>query len=69
MFPFETHAATAPSSPRPHEIWARFLGSTLEDRLRYTPSDCFETFLSLKAGRHTPPLKPQAGSTMGSARH
>jgi hypothetical protein len=29
---------------RPHEIWARLFGSTLEDRLRYTPSDCFETF-------------------------
>jgi len=29
---------------RPHEIWARFFGSSLEDRLRYTPSDCFETF-------------------------
>ena len=27
-----------------HEIWVRFLGSSLEDRLRYTPSDCFETF-------------------------
>lgn len=29
---------------RPHELWARFFGSTLEDRLRYTPTDCFETF-------------------------
>ena len=29
---------------RPHETWARFFGSSLEDRLRYTPSDCFETF-------------------------
>ena len=29
---------------RPHEIWTRFFGSSLEDRLRYTPSDCFETF-------------------------
>jgi len=29
---------------RVHEIWARFFGSSLEDRLRYTPSDCFETF-------------------------
>ena len=29
---------------RLHEIWARFFGSSLEDRLRYTPSDCFETF-------------------------
>ena len=27
----------------PHKIWARFFGSSL-DRLRYTPSDCFETF-------------------------
>jgi len=29
---------------RVHELWARFFASTLEDRLRYTPSDCFETF-------------------------
>lgn len=27
-----------------HEKWVRFFGSSLEDRLRYTPSDCFETF-------------------------
>jgi hypothetical protein len=31
-------------SSRVHELWASFLGSTLEDRLVYTPSDCFETF-------------------------
>jgi hypothetical protein len=29
---------------RVHEVWARVMASTLEDRLRYTPSDCFETF-------------------------
>jgi hypothetical protein len=29
---------------RVHEVWARLLSSSLEDRLRYTPSDCFETF-------------------------
>jgi hypothetical protein len=29
---------------RSHEIWAWFFSSTLEDRLRYTPSDCFRTF-------------------------
>jgi hypothetical protein len=29
---------------RLHEVWARFFASSLEDRLRYTPSDCFETF-------------------------
>jgi hypothetical protein len=27
-----------------HEEWLRFFGSSLEERLRYTPSDCFETF-------------------------
>ena len=29
---------------RVHEEWARFTSSTLEDRLGYRPSDCFETF-------------------------
>ena len=29
---------------RPHEIWARLFGSSIKDDLRYTPSDCFETF-------------------------
>ncbi len=27
-----------------HDYWARANGSTLETRMRYTPSDCFETF-------------------------
>jgi hypothetical protein len=27
-----------------HEIWARFFGSSMKDDLRYTSSDCFETF-------------------------
>ena len=44
VFPFETHAAFCTLQSRPHEIWARFFGSSLEDRLRYTSSDCFETF-------------------------
>ncbi len=29
---------------RIHEVWARFFGSSMKDDLRYTPSDCFETF-------------------------
>ena len=29
---------------RVHEQWALFLSSSLEERLRYAPSDCFETF-------------------------
>jgi hypothetical protein len=40
----EYDAAFAVLQSRAHEIWARFFASTLEDRLRYTPSDCFETF-------------------------
>lgn len=31
-------------SSRIHDIWARGVSSTLEDRLRYTPSIAFETF-------------------------
>ena len=44
IFPYQTYAAFCALQSRPHEIWARFFGSSLEDRLRYTPSDCFETF-------------------------
>ena len=29
---------------RIHEIWAEALGTQLEDRPRYTPTTCFETF-------------------------
>jgi hypothetical protein len=29
---------------RIHEVWARFLSATLEDRLSYAPSDCFDPF-------------------------
>jgi hypothetical protein len=38
-----TDAAFAILQSRAHEIWARFLGSSLEDRLRYTTA-CFDTF-------------------------
>ena len=39
-----TYAAFCVLQSRPHEIWARFFGSSMKDDLRYTPSDCFETF-------------------------
>ena len=29
---------------RVHELWARTFASSMKDDLRYTPSDCFETF-------------------------
>ena len=44
VFPFATFAAFCTLQSRPHEIWARFFGSSMKDDLRYTPSDCFETF-------------------------
>ena len=44
VFPLDTHAAFCALQSRPHEIWARFFGSSMKDDLRYTPSDCFETF-------------------------
>jgi hypothetical protein len=44
VFAFPTHAAFCALQARPHETWARFFGSSMKDDLRYTPSDCFETF-------------------------
>ena len=44
VFPFTTFAAFCALQSRPHEIWARFFASSMKDDLRYTPSDCFETY-------------------------
>jgi hypothetical protein len=40
----DSYASFATLQSRLHEIWTRFLASTLEDRIGYTPTDCFETF-------------------------
>ena len=44
ILPFATYASFAVLQSRLHQIWAAFLGSTMKDDLRYTPSDCLETF-------------------------
>lgn len=44
VFPLERQTAFACLQSRVHEAWARLLSSSLEDRLRYSASDCFETF-------------------------
>ena len=44
VFPLASYAAFCALQSRPHETWARFFGSSMKDDLRYTPSDCFETF-------------------------
>lgn len=44
VFPLHSYTAFALLQSRAHEIWARLLSSTLEERLNYSPTDCFETF-------------------------
>lgn len=44
IFSWNTYSALPALQSRIHEIWTRFLSSTLKDDLQYTPSDCFETF-------------------------
>lgn len=44
VFSFESTSAFSILQSRPHELWARFFGASMKDDLRYTPSDCFETF-------------------------
>ena len=44
VFPFSDYTAFCILQSRPHETWARFFASSMKDDLRYTPSDCFETF-------------------------
>ncbi len=62
VFPLDTYAAFCALQSRPHEIWARFFGSSMKDDLRYTPSDCFETF-PFPEGWETHPALEAAGET------
>jgi len=51
VFPFEQVSFMAMLQCRIHECWARFFASSMKDDLRYSPSDCFETF-PFPAGLH-----------------
>jgi hypothetical protein len=44
VFATDANSSLTLLSSRLHEEWVRSFGSSLEDRLRYTPSDCLETF-------------------------
>jgi len=57
VFPLSEYSHFAMLQSRIHEPWARLLSSTLEDRLRYSASDCFETF----------PFPPDATLVVGGA--
>ena len=60
VFPLPTYAAFCGLQSRPHEIWARFFSSSMKDDLRYTPSDCFETF-PFPENWHVHPVLEDAG--------
>ena len=60
VYPFQTPAAFCSLQSRPHQFWARFFGSSMKDDLRYTPSDCFETF-PFPDGWETDPALEAAG--------
>ena len=60
IFALDTCAAFCALQSRPHEIWTRFFASSFGDGLRYTPSDCFETF-PFPEGWETHPALEAAG--------
>jgi hypothetical protein len=61
------YAAIACLQSRVHEVWARFFASSMKDDLRYTPSDCFETF-PFPAGWETDAALEAAGREYYEAR-
>src|SRR5207247_5936103 len=60
LFTYDTYAAFCILQSRVHEVWARFFASSMKDDLRYTPSDCFETFPFPESFESQPQLE-QAG--------
>jgi hypothetical protein len=44
LLTFGDYSTFALLQSRTHEVWARLFGSSMKDDLRYTPSDCFQTF-------------------------
>ena len=44
IFAYNQYGPFAVLQSRIHEVWARFFGSSMKDDLRYTATDCFETF-------------------------
>lgn len=60
--PLASDGAFCVLQARPHEIWARFFGSSMKDDLRYTPSDCFESF-PFPGGWETDSVVAAAGRT------
>jgi len=53
---------------RPHELWALRLGTSLEDRPRYTPTTTFETFPFPWPPGHEPTTDPRVSAIADAAR-
>lgn len=62
VFSFQERSAFATVQSSVHDTWVRFFTSTLEDRLGYRPSDCFETF-PFPPNWQTDPKLEAAGQT------
>ena len=60
VFSFDAYSAFAVLQSRFHQTWAAFLGPTMKDDLRYTPTDCFETY-PFPRGWETHPTLETAG--------
>jgi hypothetical protein len=60
VFAFSDMGRFSVMQSRPHDVWAWFFSSTLEDRLRYAPSDCFRTFPFPVDTSSNPPAAGQA---------
>ncbi len=60
VFPSRAYAVFCVLQSRVHDTWVRFFGSSMKDDLRYTPSDCFETF-PFPRGWDAHPLLEEAG--------
>ena len=60
VFSFDAYSAFAVLQSRFHQTWAAFLGPTIKDDLRYTPTDCFETY-PFPRGWETHPTLETAG--------
>lgn len=67
VFPLDSDSFFGVMQSRVHELWARFFSGSLEDRLRYTASDCFETF-PFPAGWEEDPALEVAGREYYEAR-
>ncbi len=58
----DTWAAFATLQCRVHEVWARLQGSSIKDDLRYTTTECFETY-PFPDGMGSSSLLDEAGQT------